>query len=307
MDKITLKSGDHLAVIDALHGANCISLRNEKYGISILREVPKGQKKDHPFLYGMPLLFPANRISGGRFTFEGRLYDFGINEEKTACQLHGCLHDLPFRVVKAEENRVLCVLDVQKNSLYPSFPHDFSIQTEYTLDESGLVQTVTVFNRSDADMPCLLGFHTTFNARKENGRPYLISAELGQGYERNESYLPTKNLLPRDELYESLRNGSFSACGQKISRHYAIENEGLITLTDPENAFTILYENDEKYAYRLIYNGDADEFICLEPQTCLVDAVNTEAPREGRGFDVIGAEESKTYRSKISVADKKCK
>ena len=26
-----------------------------------------------------------------------------------------------------------------------------------------------------------------------------------------------------------------------------------------------VYENDEKFAYRLIYNGDANEYICLEP------------------------------------------
>ena len=303
MDQIILKNSDYRAVIDTAHGANCIALHNEKYGLSILREVKKGQEKDNPFLYGMPLLFPANRISGGRFTFEGRLYDFGINEEKTACQLHGCLHGLPFTLLDMQKDRVLCALDVCENGLYGSFPHAFRISIEYLLDEQGLTQTVGILNRSNENMPCLLGFHTTFNAQNQEGDAYLVKAEVGECYERNEHYLPTGNLIKDDALTNALRNGTFSACGTKISRHYRASGERKMMLTDPNRRFTVLYENDEKYTYRLFFNGEANEYICLEPQNCLIDAINTACPHEGLGFDVIKAGECKIYRSKISLIE----
>ena len=301
MEQITLRGGDYRAVIDVAHGANCISLRNERYGISILREPPVGQAKDNPFLYGMPLLFPANRISSGRFFFEKRLYDFGINEENTACHLHGLLHDRPFEVAEANEGCVKCKLEVDKDSIYPSFPHRFCIRIEYTLDENGLSQRIEVSNRSSKSMPCLLGFHTTFNARTANGEPYLVSANVGSAYERDSHYLPTGYLLPYDAIDEKLQNGTFIACGERISRHYSTCGDGLMTLTDQKRGLRILYENDKKYAYRLIFNGKADEFICLEPQNCLVNAPNAETPLTKRGFDVIGAYKTKIYKSKIYI------
>ena len=68
---ITLKKGDFSAKINATLGANLISLRNDKLGVKILREPDYSVPLDNPYLYGAPLLFPVNRISGGKFTFDG--------------------------------------------------------------------------------------------------------------------------------------------------------------------------------------------------------------------------------------------
>lgn len=93
---INLKSRNYTAVITPSRGANCVSLRNTEYGAVILRELPMGAKPDNPYLYGMPVLFPVNRISGGRFEFEGREYIFPINEPNTGCHIHGTLHSETF-------------------------------------------------------------------------------------------------------------------------------------------------------------------------------------------------------------------
>ncbi len=77
---IDLKCGYHTAVIDTLHGANCMRLRNEKYNSTILRETPANGVLDNLYLYGMPILYPVNRIFKGSFEFEGRKYQFPINE-----------------------------------------------------------------------------------------------------------------------------------------------------------------------------------------------------------------------------------
>ena len=66
-----IKSNNYIAQINVSRGANCISLRHEGYGAKILRE-PEYTRLDNPYLYGMPILYPNNRISGGRFSFENR-------------------------------------------------------------------------------------------------------------------------------------------------------------------------------------------------------------------------------------------
>ena len=154
-------------------------------------------------------------------------------------------------------------------------------------------------------MPCLLGFHTTFNAKNKEGDAYLLKAEVGECYERNECYLPTGNFIEDDALTYDLQNGYFVVCGKKISRHYRANGQGKMILKDPRHRFAIVYENDAKYAYRLIFNGAADTFICLEPQNCLVDAINAALPKSDRGFDVIGAGECRYYQSKIYILTEK--
>ena len=107
MQIITIKSGGYEAKINASRGANCISLTYPEKGVSVLREPDYSAPLDNPYLYGMPVLFPQNRISGGKFEFEGRVYDFGINEPNTGCFIHGTLHEKPFEVVEVGEDYAL--------------------------------------------------------------------------------------------------------------------------------------------------------------------------------------------------------
>ena len=72
--------GEYSAKINITRGANCISLKNSKYNASVLREPDYSKPLDNPYLYGMPILYPVNRISGGSFMFDCRRYTFPINE-----------------------------------------------------------------------------------------------------------------------------------------------------------------------------------------------------------------------------------
>ena len=165
MNLQTIRCGDWEAVVNLSRGANCIRLRNEARGVRILREPdPHTETLDNPYLYGMPILFPVNRISGGCFTFEGREYRFPINEPATGCHLHGTLHETPFELIERDENRILCAYRATSETPYLDFPHEFEIRMEYRLSGDGFRHITTVTNLSETNMPCMLGFHTTFFA-----------------------------------------------------------------------------------------------------------------------------------------------
>ena len=301
-----IKNGYWRAAINLERGANCISLKNEKYGASLLREPPITNELNDPYLYGMPILFPQNRIENGKFEFEGRVYAFPINEPKTNCHLHGELHCAPFEEIGGTDEKIKCRFIATQNEPYLSFPHEFEIIMEYELKGNGLHHSVSVTNLSKTNMPIFLGFHTTFNtlftrgAMPENIR---IFANISEEYERDmlKNYLPTGRILPFDSVSRALFEGSFKPFDKKISRHY--RGTGPMTITDIKSGLRLIYENDEKYGFRLIYNGAEDGYICLEPQTCLVNAPNENIPYGESGFHYIAPQETKDYTSKIYLTE----
>jgi aldose 1-epimerase len=295
---VKLQAGDYTALINTERGANCISLRNSKYNAVILREPNKSGVLDNPYLYGMPILYPVNRISGGSFEFEGRIYRFPINEPQTNCHLHGMMHEMEFEISEIGDSFVKCVFERQ----YLDFPHRFRVEMKYSLSENGLLHKTKITNLSSENMPNFLGFHTTFNipflkgALAENVRLY---AEIGNEIERDRNYLPTGKLLLYDDVAEKINIGEFMPLEKVISRHCKSKKGGQIELTDIKQGIKLVYENDEKFGWRLFYNGSADDYICLEPMTCMANCQNSPFDREYAGFDSIAPYSSKEYVSRI--------
>lgn len=72
-----IKAGnEHLEMIVVPEwGSNVISLVDKTTNVQLLREPETAESfHDTPTLYGIPILFPPNRISDGTFSFRGRTY-----------------------------------------------------------------------------------------------------------------------------------------------------------------------------------------------------------------------------------------
>lgn len=305
-----IKYGDYEAVIDLDRGGNCISLRKGK--CRILREPYyvndpsdySGGELDNPYLYGMPILFPVNRISGGGFEFEGREYRFPINEPNTGCHLHGKLHETEFKLVCKETDKIVCRYEATTERPYLDFCHSFIVDIEYSLSGDGFTHTTCIKNTSDKNMPVMIGFHTTFNTLFASGKrdETFVFADISEEYERNmKNYLPTGNIPKFDVASSSLASGTFNPFSEDISRHYKAACGGRMAIYDKANKLSMIYENDEKYSFRLIFNRGG--FICLEPQNCMADCANSPFGRDKTGFDCISSGEAKTYKSRIYIKE----
>ena len=296
----TIRHGDWEAVIKLSRGANCVALRHAALGARLLRE-PSFAEGEHPFLFGMPILFPVNRLSGGGFVFEGREYRFPVNEPETGCHLHGGIHAMPFEVTESGVDFVTCVYRADHEHPYGAFPHAFEIRIAYRLDDTGMEQVSEVINRSDRNMPCLIGFHTTFRVPFIEGGEARVMADVCEEYARGADYLPTGQTPAPDEVIRALRAGTFDPLSRPISRHCRAGESGIMAIEDARHGVRMVYENSASLGFRLIYNGEANGFICLEPQNCLVDAPNNVFGRERSGFDAIAPGEKRIYRSRISL------
>ena len=97
-----------------------------------------------PTRHGLPCLFPPNRIDEGRFTFDGRSYQFTMKQPNPKRLFsHGFLYTRPWQAVQVQENAVTMRFDCDSHTdFYPDFPHAFRMDVLYTLTEEGLLQNV---------------------------------------------------------------------------------------------------------------------------------------------------------------------
>jgi len=308
MNIYEITKGEYSAKINLSRGGNCISLRNNKYKARILREPDYSGSLDNPYLYGMPILFPVNRISGGSFMFEGREYVFPINEPNTGCHIHGTIHEQEFRVVSGGEDYVICSYRATREEAFFGGQNEFEITISYYLNDDGLVQETTIKNLSLQNMPIMLGFHTTFLIpfmEEQNAEDLRILADVSDLIERNrETYLPTGNIFLPDDLTLKLQQGEFPPFFKQISRHYKAQGENRIEIRDIAKGICVQYENSAIYKFRLLYNGKANEYICLEPQNCLVNCMNEDFDKDYAGFQFLKPNEEITFVSRIGVNPK---
>ena len=108
MRAVEFSKGDYAALLVPDMGANLVRLADTRRGIEILR-APAGDEVEEfrrrPHVFGLPILFPPNRIADGQYAFDGRTYRFPITDAKGGHYHHGILKSQPFAVSKASGNR----------------------------------------------------------------------------------------------------------------------------------------------------------------------------------------------------------
>ncbi|MBW7997227.1 MAG: hypothetical protein FVQ81_11790, partial [Candidatus Glassbacteria bacterium] len=135
------RGGDHplRARIAPGAGANLYSLVYDGY------ELLRGPEKLAEFegnAPGNPVLYPTpNRVAGGRFSFEGRSFDFGLNDGDRF--LHGLVRSVPWQSeigpVDEDGVSVECWVDFAPGTgLYELFGFEHRLSLVYSLDEQGL-------------------------------------------------------------------------------------------------------------------------------------------------------------------------
>ncbi len=300
-----LQAFGYTAEVVPCYGMNCIRLSDEE-GTECLKtptDVHILGEAD-AYLWGMPVLCFPNRISGGRFLFEGREYRFPVNEPHLDNYCHGTLHTLPFAVAEYDGTHITGVFEATEEQPYMSFPHSFVFRLEYRLTREGLLQVASVTNTSHTRMPFALAFHTTFRVPFSPGgeaATTTIKVPTKEEFERTmHNFRPTGKRFATHEWKEALHAGSFVPGDYTISRFYSLEGN-VLSLSDATGT-TITYTYDKKYRHCMMYNGGNKSYICLEPQTYATDCINLSSTPMEDGLLVIEPGETLTLKTRIAIS-----
>ncbi len=201
LQAVEFAKGDYTALVPSV-GANLVRLANTRLGVEILR-TPAADEiepfKGRPQVFGLPVLFPPNRIADGRYTFEGRTYQYPITIEKEHNYHHGILKSQPFAVSKALENDDEVLIECRyyanagNDAIYRDFPHAFKCKITFRLSNEGLAQEIMFANRSAERMPVGVGFHTPMRIPFAGGTDadYVMRVAVGEQVELSARNLPT--------------------------------------------------------------------------------------------------------------------
>ena len=115
------------------------------------------RSKGRPHVFGLPILFPPNRIADGRYTLRAAAtYQLSRSPSpKEHNYHHGILKSQPFAVSKAWRDRprrcwssAATIRMPETTPIFRDFPHEFKCKITYRLTAEGLEQEVMFANRS---------------------------------------------------------------------------------------------------------------------------------------------------------------
>lgn len=272
-----LTGGGYEAVVLPTFGANCISLRHSASGANLLRTPPSAEElRANPNVYGLPLLFPPNRIADGRYMFQGRLYELPINEPYENHHMHGLLSVAPF----APMGDGAFIYRADEGAPYLTFPHAFTVTRRYRLSERGLEHIIAVTNDGDADMPLGVGVHAAWRVPffdNDDTAGYTLRIPVKrQWLVSSDRHIPTSEFIEQSPLIDALRRGEAVPEQQALSCLFE-RGEGDVTLRCASGVMSCTL--GQSLPFVMLWNGGGGQgFVCPEPQSIITNAPNLPLP-----------------------------
>lgn len=320
LQAVEFSKGDYTALLIPEMGANLIRLADTRRGVEVLHTPTEEEIeifRRRPQVYGLPILFPPNRIADGRFTFEGRLYRLPITNEKEHNFHHGFLKSQPFQVSKAVETDDEVMIECRYYSnagcdvIFKDFPHEFKCKIIFRLTAEGLEQEVVFTNRSQLRMPLGVGFHTPMRIPFAGGNDadYVMRVAVGEQVELDSRNLPTGRKLPLTEQFARLRGKGLQVTDcDPIEAGFTlreIEVDGRpyrgAVVENLRTGVRTFYEVDDQTTYWTIWNnGGHMPYCCPEPQTWTTNAPNAADP-VAEGFKAVDPGQSWSAKYRLYV------
>ncbi|MDR0669014.1 MAG: aldose 1-epimerase [Treponema sp.] len=315
LEALELRAFDYGAWIIPSLGANVIRLWYEGSGenFEILRTPPAAAVfLSDPFAYGVPVLFPANRVSGGFYEWDGVRYRFPQNRPN-GMHIHGVLHNRPWPPVSYHDSRegafARLELDTRKDGdLRNVFPADILFRLDISLTRHGLGHRFSVENGGDHSFPAGLAYHTAFRLPFRDGTPpeniRMLLPLAARCVDDPVSRLPTGAVVPLDDFEQRIASaGGAPPLEQDLDFLYTsrarVPREAI--LRDTLRGWEVVYTADNDNRYWIIWNGNGTkDFIAIEPQTWLSNAMNLPDPR-ALGAVMVPPGQSWTCATTIAV------
>lgn len=285
------------AVIAPHLGFNCVSFRALVDGetvdvIDSPEDVLGGGYR--PSGFGVPILFPfPNRIREGKFAWNETAYEIPLAAGQPNA-IHGFCYDRPWRVTERTEHSVTgrFQLSVDDPGRAAAWPADFILDVRYRVIESRLECQFKITNPDRRPLPWGLGTHAYFKLPFGSGSSpehCILTVPVTEEWELD-AYLPTgkrTDVPTRNSLRSGIRFGS-----QAFDNVYTgWESDGgtvRCSIIDEVPGIELHQVCDSRlFREAVVYTPPARNAVCIEPYTCVTDAINLHARELNTGLNVL--------------------
>jgi aldose 1-epimerase len=307
----TLTHDGSTARIAAQHGFNCFEFLANVGGrtVSVVDSKPGfAETGASPSGSGIPILFPyPNRIRKGTYDWDGTTYELpeGVVAYNKDNAIHGFCLDRPWRVTDSGPNVVTgeFQLSVDAPDRRPLWPADFVLAARYELRGPVLRCDFVVTNPGETPLPWGLGTHPYFTLPL--GAEGALANCLVQAPAAEEwvlvDCLPTgerRPVTPGRDLREGARftDLTFDHVLTGLPADAAVIETKLL---DELAGLELVQRTDGSFRELVVYTPPNRPAICLEPYTCVTDAINLEQRGIDAGLRVLGPGEE--YRGWVEI------
>jgi aldose 1-epimerase len=228
---------------------------------------------------GQVLIPWPNRISGGRYGWDGEELQLPLTEPEAGNAIHGLVRWEAWRVSEREAHRLVLRHELRPQ---PGYPFPLSLRIEYSLTDTGLQVSTSATNMGARPCPYGAGAHPYLFP----GTPRVDTATL---------HLPARSVLDADAdgvlvavPVEGTERDFREArpVGETVLDHCFTDLErgpdgnARVTLGDPATGLSVSLWVDEHYPYLMLYTGDtrpdvSRRSLAVEPMTCPPQAFRT--------------------------------
>jgi len=271
---LTLTDGDYALTVTPEKGGMATSFTKNGEEYLWLRD-QNFESTDRPRC-GIPILFPnCGKPDGGVHLFDGAGYPI---------EVHGFADLLPWQVKSATDEEI--VLTLAPNGLTKFvYPFDFLLTMRYTLCGARAGLELTVQNTGAKALPFSVGFHPYFGISELDNVSFAIeAATCSQNAKGEQPAAPETITLTRTP-------------GSADSIRLLTGVQSPMVMKDSGSGHTVTVDFGEHFGNGVLWQQDAERFVCMEPWNGWANSVN-----EAGRHEELAPGESMTFRWGVTIA-----
>ncbi|MFI3283885.1 MAG: hypothetical protein R3Y57_02260 [Erysipelotrichaceae bacterium] len=228
-------SNDNLSISINLTRGNIISsIVCNNKELIFLRE-PNYHSTDRPTC-GAPILFPySGNNENDILTIDGVNYSTGI---------HGIVHTNQWELTEMCENTV-CMKTSSNDESKKAYPYDFELNAKISVNDNSVSYELKAKNLSDCTMPCDFGLHPFFKISNLKNCSFAVNGN--------------NQMLDSDTITST---GCF------------LKKINTLSFEDKVSGMMIDFKNKKSFQNILVWSGDPEQFLVIEPLTAQPNAIN---------------------------------
>ena len=236
--------------------------------------------------------FP-NRLKNGKFTFQGKEYQFPVNDKSNQHALHGFKRVGPFKVVTEEAGSSLFLsLQHSYDGHLDYFPFPFLFSVDIRVDKFKLEVAIQILNTGLSEAPFGFGWHPYFTLHRSIDEcsfciPTCKKIELDECMIPSGKTTPFKDFSKSKKIESACFDTPFLLSGDADFTSVVLEDE----------RYKLRYYQEtrpSKFNYLQIYTPEDRQSIAFEPMTCNVNALNNQ-----EGLHILAP--GKKFRARCGV------
>ena len=237
--------------------------------------------------YASSILFPfANRIKDGKYSFNGKEYQFDINQKEENNALHGLVYNKVFKVLQKEasESAATVTLEYTEKNKSIGFPFTYRIALKYIFTENNLSLIVSIKNTDSEAFPFTIGWHPYFVSENLQKSSLVFDSDQKLIIGERNITSGVEKIAPEEQ---------FDIEDKQLDDCWILNSKNVLFKTPK---YQLKITSSAKENFLQAYTPPKENTIAIEPTTGVSDSFNNKI-----GLEILNSNEVYTVRWDLNL------